>query len=316
MQQMESAMTSLIAKLGYVGITTPRFEEMRTWGPEVLGCMLGPDGADGAVRLKIDDADYRLSFHPGDDYKMAYAGWEVLSHRDLDAAIKRLEDNGAKPRVADEQAAAERGVKYLVQFEDPFGQPLELFSYQNSDHRNWNPPRPHAGFVTGNQGLGHAVFATPDIRTHVDFYIDAMGFVTSDIVKLAEPLGEMWFLRANPRHHSVAFVEVPYSVGLHHVYLESNSLDDVGYSYFDVLGGDANPDLLMNLGRHVGDQTVSYYIRTPGGFFIEYGWDGLPIDDLERRSPRFINFREGKRGDMWGHKFRMQPNEAVHPYAR
>jgi 3,4-dihydroxy-9,10-secoandrosta-1,3,5(10)-triene-9,17-dione 4,5-dioxygenase len=34
-------MTSLIAKLGYVGVTTPRFEEMRTWGPEVLGCMLG-----------------------------------------------------------------------------------------------------------------------------------------------------------------------------------------------------------------------------------------------------------------------------------
>jgi 3,4-dihydroxy-9,10-secoandrosta-1,3,5(10)-triene-9,17-dione 4,5-dioxygenase len=143
-----------------------------------------------------------------------------------------------------------------VQFEDPFGQPLELFSYQNSDHRYWNPPRPHAGFVTGGQGLGHAVFATPDIRTHVDFYIDAMGFATSDIVKLAAPLGEMWFLRANPRHHSVAFVEVPYSLGLHHV------------------------------------------------------------DDLERRSPRFINFREGKRGDMWGHKFRMQPNEAVHPYAR
>lgn len=79
-------MTSLIAKLGYVGVTTPRFEEMRTWGPGVLGCMLGPAGADGAVRLKIDDADYRLSFHPGDEYKMAYAGWEVLSHRDLDAA--------------------------------------------------------------------------------------------------------------------------------------------------------------------------------------------------------------------------------------
>jgi len=33
-----------------------------------------------------------------------------------------------------------------------------------------------------------------------------------------------------------------------------------------------------NLGRHVGDQTVSYYIRSPGGFFLEYGWDGLPID--------------------------------------
>jgi extradiol dioxygenase len=307
-------MNSPIAKLGYVGVTTPRYEEFRTWGPEVLGCMMGPDGEDGAVRLKIDDADYRLSFHPGDEYKLAYAGFEVLSHRDLDSAVKRLEDAGAKPRFADEATIAARGVKHLVQFEDPFGQPLELFCYQESDYRYWNPPRPHAGFVTGDQGLGHVVFAVPDIRKAVDFYIDALGFLTSDIITMQEPLGEMWFLRANPRHHSVAFLEVPNSVGLHHVYLESNSLDDVGYSYFNVLDGDTNPDLLMNLGRHIGDQTVSYYIRTAGGFFIEYGWDGLPIDDMSRRSPHNINLRKGKRSDMWGHKFTFQPNEAVHPY--
>jgi len=306
--------SSLIAKLGYVGVTTPRYEEMRTWAPEVLGCMLGPDGADGAVRVKIDDADYRLSFHPGDEYKLAYVGYEVLSHRDLDAAVKRLEDAGAKPQFADEATAEARGVQQLVQFADPFGQPHELFCYQESNYRYWNPPRPHAGFVTGGQGLGHAVFVVPDARQAVDFYIDALGFLTSDIVRLRAPLGVMWFLRANPRHHSVAFLEIPNLLGLHHVYLESAALDDVGYSYFDVLGGDANPDLLMNLGRHIGDQVVSYYIRTPGGFFIEYGWDGLPIDDLERRSPHNIDLNKGKRPEMWGHKFRLQPNEAVHPY--
>lgn len=140
----------------------------------------------------------------------------------------------------------------------------------------------------------------PDVRKAVDFYIDAMGFLTSDIITLNEPLGEMWFLRANPRHHSVALLEVPGSLGLHHVYLESRTLDDVGYSYYDVLGGDENPDLLMNLGRHIGDQTVSFYIHSPAGFFIEYGWDGLAIDDLERRSPHFINVRKGKRPEMWG----------------
>lgn len=307
-------MSGLIAKLGYVGVTTPRHDEVRAWAPEVLGCMLGPDGDDGAVRVKIDDADYRLSFHPGDEYKLAYVGYEVLSHRDLEAAAKRLEDAGAKPRFADEATARARGVKHLVQFEDPFGQPHELFSYQESNYRVWEPPRQHAGFVTGDQGLGHVVFAVPDVRKAVDFYIDALGFLTSDIITLREPLGEMWFLRANPRHHSVAFLEVPNSLGLHHVYLESVDLDDVGYSYFDVLGGDANPDLLMNLGRHIGDQVVSYYVRSPGGYFLEYGWGGLAIDDLERRSPHNINVRNGKRPEMWGHKFRMQPNEAVHPY--
>jgi extradiol dioxygenase len=303
-----------IAKLGYVGVQTPRAEEFRTWGPEVLGCMVGPDGDDGAVRLKIDDADYRLSLHPGDDYRYLYAGWEVVNHRDLDAAVKRLEDAGAKPRFADQELADQRGVDKLVQFEDPFGQPLELFCYQESNYSFWHPPRPHAGFVTKEQGLGHVVFAVPDARKAVDFYIDAMGFIPSEILKMPEPLGEMWFLRVNPRHHSVAFLEVPNSVGLHHVYLESVDIDDVGYSYYDVLGGDANPDLQMAFGRHIGDQVISYYIHTAGGFMIEYGWGGLAIDDMSKRSPNNLNFRNGKRQEMWGHKFRFQPNEAVHPY--
>ncbi len=307
-------MGSLIAKLGYVGVQTPRYEEFRTWGPNVLGCMLGPDGEDGAVRLKIDDADYRLSFHPGDDHRLLFAGWEVLNHRDLDTAVRRLEETGAKPRFADKAVARARGVNQLVQFEDPFGQPLELFCYQESNYRYWYPPRPHAGFATREQGLGHVVFAVPDARQAVDFYIDAMGFVPSDILTLMAPLGEMWFLRVNPRHHSVAFLEVPNSVGLHHVYLESTDIDDVGYSYFEVLGGDANPDLQMALGRHVGDQVISYYVHTPGGFMIEYGWGGLPIDESDNRSPNNLNFRTGKRQEMWGHKFRFQPNEAVHPY--
>jgi extradiol dioxygenase len=307
-------MNSHIAKLGYVGVQTPRYEEMRTWGPEVLGCMVGPDGDDGAVRLKIDDADYRLSFHPGDDYRMLYAGFEVLNHRDMEAAVKRLEDAGAKPRFADQETAAARGVYELVQFEDPFGQPLELFCYQESNYQFWNPPRPHKGFLTDEQGLGHAVFVVPDVRKAVDFYIDAMGFQVSEVLTLDEPLGEMWFLRTNPRHHSVAFLEMRGLLGLHHVYLESNDIDDVGYSYYDVLGGDANPDLQMTFGRHIGDSVISYYIHTAGGFLIEYGWGGLAIDDMSKRSPNNLNFRKGKRREIFGHHFRMQPMEAVHPY--
>ncbi|MFF7073811.1 VOC family protein [Streptomyces pseudovenezuelae] len=50
------------------------------------------------------------------------------------------------------------------------------------------------------------------------------------------------------------------------------------------------------------------------GFFIEYGWGGLEIDDLERRSPHNMNLRKGKRPELWGHKFRFQPNETVRPY--
>lgn len=305
---------SLISKLGYVGVQTPRHEQMKTWGPDVLGCMLGPEGDDGAVRLKIDDADYRLSFHPGDDYRILYAGWEVLNHRQLDAAVQRLEDNGAKPRMADEETTAARGVRHLVQFEDPFGLPNELYCYQESNYHWWDPPRPHGGFNTGDQGLGHVVYAVPEMGPAVDFYIDALGFNVREILTMNEPLGEMWFLSCNERHHSVAFLEVPHSVGLHHVYLESNDIDDVGYSYYDILGGDACPDLQMGFGRHIGDEVISYYVHTPGGFMVEYGWGGQSIKAKANRSPNNLNFRKGKRPEMWGHTFRFQPNETVHPY--
>jgi extradiol dioxygenase len=303
-----------IAKLGYIGVTSPAHEQWRTWAPNVLGCMLGPDGDDGAVRIKIDEADYRLSIHPGPEHKLAYMGWEVLNHRDLDAAVERLSKAGAKPVAADQKLTQSRGVDRLVTFEDPFGQPCELFCYQESGYRDWNPPRPHDGFVTGDQGLGHAVIVVPDARLVTDFYLDAMGFLVSDIITLKEPIGETWFLRANPRHHSIAFMEEKGQLGLHHVYLESKSLDDVGYSYYEVLGGDGCPDLLATLGRHIGDQTVSYYVRTPAGFHLEYGWDGMAIDDLSRRSPHNINLRKGNRPDIWGHKFRHQPNETVRPF--
>ncbi|GAB2857143.1 VOC family protein [Actinocorallia aurea] len=305
---------SEIAKLGYVGVESPDHAEWRTWAPETFACMLGPDGDDGAVRVKIDDADYRLSVHPGEEHRLAYVGWEVLDHRDLDALFARLEKAGANPRRADRALCEARGVQELVTFTDLYGQPHEAFSYQSSGYRDWDPPRPHQGFVTGDQGLGHVVFVVPDAKAASEWFTDVLGFQTTDIVRLRPPLGDMWFLRANPRHHSIAFLQMDGMLGLHHLYLECNSLDDVGYAYYDVLGGDRNPDLLMNLGRHIGDQTVSFYIHNPAGFFIEYGWDGLPIPETEARSPRYIDVGKGKRAEMWGHHFTMQPNETVRPY--
>jgi hypothetical protein len=56
--------------------------------------------------------------------------------------------------------------------------------------------------------------------------------------------------------------------------------------------------------------------RTWPGFFIEYGWDGLPIDDFARRSPGNINLRKGKRPDMWGHEYRSSRTRPCTPSSR
>ena len=39
------------------------------------------------------------------------------------------------------------------------------------------------------------------------------------------------------------------------------------------------------LGRHMNDQMLSFYMRTPGGFDVEFGCEGLEVDDDELGGP-------------------------------
>lgn len=93
---------------------------------------------------------------------------------------------------------------------------------------------------------------------------------------------------------------MPDSVGLQRVYLESKGLDDVGYSYYDVLGGDECPDLLKTLGRHLATRRSRTTFARPSAFSLSTAGTASLIDDLARRSAGNINLRKGKRPDMWG----------------
>ena len=129
------------------------------------------------------------------------------------------------------------------------------------------------GFVTGDGGLGHAVLFVPDLAEAERFYIDVLGFRLSDAV---EDGISIRFLHCNSRHHSLAFVAVPGMVGMHHLMLEVGSLDDVGAAY-DIVNERHLP-LAMTLGRHTNDRMTSFYVRTPSGFEIEYGYGGPLVD--------------------------------------
>ena len=59
---------------------------------------------------------------------------------------------------------------------------------------------------------------------------------------------------------------------------EVDDIDAVGRAYSKVVEDGFAP-LAMSLGRHSNDQMISFYVRTPSGFQIEYGTGGLPIDD-------------------------------------
>src|SRR3954470_4444409 len=81
----------MIRNLAYIGFASPHVDEWRTFGPEVLGAELAPDGPDGAVRLRVDDAKWRIEIRPGDADDLGFLRWEV---DDLDAVITVIEKEG------------------------------------------------------------------------------------------------------------------------------------------------------------------------------------------------------------------------------
>jgi len=103
------------------------------------------------------------------------------------------------------------------------------------------------------------------------------------------------FLGCNARHHSLALAPVPAEAGLVHLMIETASLDDVGRALDRCARRGAK--VSGSLGRHANDLMVSFYVRTPGGFDIEYGTDGRLVDDAT-----WIT-RESTAVSLWGHSF-------------
>jgi extradiol dioxygenase len=252
----------MITALSYIGFTSPNADDWRTFGPEVLGAQLAPDQADGAVRLRIDEAPARIIIHPGAVNDLAYMGWEV---DDLDATITSLEQAGV---------SVARGA--VARFTDPFGFHHELISGPMSGEP-FVPGRAMSGFVTGDQGLGHAVIIVPDLVAVEAFYCNVLGFKVSDTIQAGTTLRFLHCAGHQARHHSLALVSAPGMVGIHHLMLEVTNLDDVGRA-LDIVNERKIP-LAMSMGRHTNDLMTSFYVRTPSGFEIEYGTGGILVND-------------------------------------
>ena len=81
---------------------------------------------------------------------------------------------------------------------------------------------------------------------------------------------------------------------LFHFMLQLTSLDDVGSTYDLVKSRGIK--LSMDLGKHTNDHMVSFYMKTPSGFEVEYGWGARMIDDAT------WHVTQHTAGSVWGHK--------------
>lgn len=264
----------MIQELSYVGFASPRFEEWRDYGTRLLGCEMIEDGADGAVRLRVDDINWRISIAPAEKDEFSYAGWALANETDLAEYVADLESKGIIVNRGDAELARLRDVTEIVWFEDPWGNRHELTWGKRLIPNSFRAGRRMDGFVTGNQGLGHIVLLVPDVEAANRFYVDVLGFRLSDRI-VGDPFN-LRFYHINGRHHSLAIGEIPGVTGFNHLMLEVKNFDDLG-TMIDII---PEEDILLSLGRHTNDLMTSIYIATPSSFQIEYGHGGLVVDDL------------------------------------
>ena len=135
---------------------------------------------------------------------VAFFGWEVPDAAAVDAYAARLEQAGVAVTRGTRALADERRVADLIAFDDPVGNRLEIFHGAEIASEPFKPGRNISGFRTGTLGMGHAVLHVKSIHDVIPFYRDVLGFRLSDY--MTRPFNA-YFFHANPRHHSIAFIE-------------------------------------------------------------------------------------------------------------
>jgi hypothetical protein len=80
-----------------------------------------------------------------------------------------------------------------------------------------------------------------------------------------------------------------------HIMVECETLDEVGRALDRVFAGGYH--LSSTPGRHANDKMISFYVRTPGGWDLEVGCEGLLVDETSYTAEEITV------DSYWGHKW-------------
>lgn len=292
-----------VKSLGYLIIDATDLDAWEKFGADLCGMQLTVR-TDDRLEFRTDEKEYRFIINKAEADGARIIGWEVGGPKDLDEIVGRLESAGYDVKRHSREEARDRRVTALASFTDPDGKiTLELhYGLREANERFVSPTG--ASFTNRarngqTMGLGHVLQSVNNIEKFEELYFDLLGFKLSDHIE-AGPEGNRFdlnFTHCNPRQHSFAYAKMPAGapIGVNHFMLELDELDMVGRAYDKVTEGKAAP-LLSTLGKHTNDKMVSFYMRNPSGFGVEYGTGGLQILDEEIWTP--TRYSEAH---YWGH---------------
>jgi 2,3-dihydroxybiphenyl 1,2-dioxygenase len=284
-----------VDSLGYVAFNVSTFDKWRELLVKVFGMEERARVSSDALDFRLDEYHHRISLYPTGEDSVAVIGWEVGCPDRLEALVADLRARGVEVSAGSRALCDERKVKTVYHYTCPMiGCPTEIYYGPLVSNTPFAPGRGVTGYKTGALGLGHVVFWVKDLPASLAFYREVMGFDISDYIAWDD--NDAVFLHCNPRHHTLALMaeaEGRPAGAFQHLMVESASLDDVGYGY-DIVR-DLGIPVAIEPGKHSNDHMQSFYLKSPSGFWIEYGFGGREIGpDWEIK-----NYDQPM---LWGHR--------------
>lgn len=269
-----------VRALGYAIVDSADLEGWERFASDLLGLQVA-NKTDDLVEFRVDEKEYRLAVRRSTEREgVTVLGWETSGPVELAELAAQVEAEGYVVTRHTREEARERRVSQLVSFDDPDGTVrLELYYGLRETLAPFVSPT-GARFITKGLGFGHAFQTVSDVEKYWKLYVDILGFDLSDHIEVGPGLEvDLNFFHCNRRHHSMAFAHIAASeLRVGHLMFEVDSMDAVGAAWDQVDEHGAAP-ILSKLGKHTNDKMVSFYVRSPSGFGIEYGTGGLEITD-------------------------------------
>lgn len=291
-----------ITCLGYYVLGVRDLKAWENFAVDILGLQLGRYDGDDMITLRMDEYEQRVVLEESLDDDLSAVGWEFDNETKLEQFIQKVASMGVEVTEASKEFAIRRRVEKVYICDDPNGFKHEFY-YGPVVSPCSNPFKSKAllgsGFVTGRIGIGHIVPVARNYQETVAFYRDVLGlrvsdYIKSDYGKKSEVLLEATFFHTvTGRHHSVATGQMSHPKKVRHIMLQVQDMIDLGKTLERCERAGC---LGRGLGMHSNDKMLSFYINTPSGFQIEYGWGGIVIDDDNWKVNTHFE------SSFWGHK--------------
>jgi 2,3-dihydroxybiphenyl 1,2-dioxygenase len=286
-----------VTELGYMALGVKSLSRWKEFASEILGMEVVEEGEPRRAYLRMDFWHHRFILDEDGSDDLSCLGFRVAGPDEFGAMQKTLAEAGVRFELCSRAQAEDRHVLELLKLEDPNGNPLELF---HGPHVQYSKPfhpgrRMYGQFATGTGGLGHCIARNRDLAASYRFY-RLLGMRGGIEYKLPMPDGskmEALFMHCNDRDHTIAFGPGG-SKRINHVMIESQSFDDLAYTY--ELVRQRKIPIGVSLGKHSNDHQYSFYFLNPSNWLVEYGWGSRPASHQS----------EYYESDFYGHEFQPQ----------